>query len=107
VLAGVPPDAGILDKEIFGPVAPTVRFSSADEVIAQANNTGYGLVSCLYSADLCRSPRAAEALEAGMIGINRGVVPDPVAPFGAVKQPGVGHEGLLEFSEMKYIAVDW
>jgi succinate-semialdehyde dehydrogenase/glutarate-semialdehyde dehydrogenase len=111
VLDGVPPDAGILDQEIFGPVAPMVRFSSEDEVIARANDTEFGLVSYLYSADLRRSLRVAEALEAGMVGINRGAVSDPAAPFGGVKQSGLGreggHEGLLEFSEMKYIAVDW
>jgi succinate-semialdehyde dehydrogenase/glutarate-semialdehyde dehydrogenase len=111
VLSDVPSDAGILDKEIFGPVAPMVRFSSEDEVIALANNTEYGLVSYLYSGDLRRSLRVAEALEAGMVGINRGIVSDPAAPFGGVKQSGIGreggHEGLLEFSEMKYIAVDW
>jgi succinate-semialdehyde dehydrogenase/glutarate-semialdehyde dehydrogenase len=111
VLSDVPPDAGILDKEIFGPVAPMVRFSSEDEVIAQANDTEYGLVSYVYSADLRRALRVADALEAGMIGVNRGVVSDPAAPFGGVKQSGIGreggHEGLLEFSEMKYIAVDW
>jgi succinate-semialdehyde dehydrogenase/glutarate-semialdehyde dehydrogenase len=111
VLSEVPPDAGILDQEIFGPVAPMVRFSSEDEVIGLANDTEYGLVSYLYSGDLRRSLRVAEALEAGMVGINRGIVSDPAAPFGGVKQSGIGreggHEGLLEFSEMKYIAVDW
>jgi succinate-semialdehyde dehydrogenase / glutarate-semialdehyde dehydrogenase len=111
VLSEVPPDAGILDKEIFGPVAPMVRFTSEDEVIGLANDTEYGLVSYLYSADLRRSLRVAEALEAGMVGINRGIVSDPAAPFGGVKQSGIGreggHEGLLEFSEIKYIAVDW
>jgi succinate-semialdehyde dehydrogenase / glutarate-semialdehyde dehydrogenase len=111
VLSDVPPDAGILDEEIFGPVAPMVRFSTEDEVIGLANDTEYGLVSYLYSGDLRRSLRVAEALEAGMVGINRGIVSDPAAPFGGVKQSGIGreggHEGLLEFSEMKYIAVDW
>jgi succinate-semialdehyde dehydrogenase / glutarate-semialdehyde dehydrogenase len=111
VLSEVPQDAGILDEEIFGPVAPVVRFTSEDEVIGLANDTQYGLVSYLYSADLRRSLRVAEALEAGMVGINRGIVSDPAAPFGGVKQSGIGreggHEGLLEFSEIKYIAVDW
>ncbi|HEX4059625.1 MAG TPA: NAD-dependent succinate-semialdehyde dehydrogenase [Streptosporangiaceae bacterium] len=111
VLSEVPPDADILSQEIFGPVAPMVRFSSEDEVIGLANDTEFGLVSYLYSADLRRSLRVAEALEAGMVGINRGIVSDPAAPFGGVKQSGVGreggHEGLLEFSEIKYIAVDW
>jgi succinate-semialdehyde dehydrogenase / glutarate-semialdehyde dehydrogenase len=111
VLDSVPPGAGILSEEIFGPVAPIVRFSDAEEAIALANNTEYGLVSYLYSGDLRRALRAAEALEAGMVGINRGVVSDPAAPFGGVKQSGLGregaHEGLLEFTETKYIAVDW
>lgn len=111
VLDGVAPDAGILAAEIFGPVAPMVRFGSEEEVISLANDTEYGLVSYLYSRDLRRSLRVAEALEAGMVGINRGIVSDPAAPFGGVKQSGIGreggHEGLLEFSEVKYIAVEW
>jgi succinate-semialdehyde dehydrogenase/glutarate-semialdehyde dehydrogenase len=111
VLADVPSDAGILAAEIFGPVAPMVRFTAEDEVIGLANDTEYGLVSYLYSGDLRRCLRVAEALEAGMVGINRGIVSDPAAPFGGVKQSGIGreggHHGLLEFSETKYIAVDW
>ena len=111
VLDGVPAGAGILSEEIFGPVAPIVRFTDADEAIALANDTEYGLVSYLYSGDLRRALRVAEALEAGMVGINRGVVSDPAAPFGGVKQSGLGregaHEGLLEYTETKYIAVDW
>ena len=111
VLDDVPAGAGILSEEIFGPVAPIVRFSAEDEAIRLANNTEYGLVSYLYSGDLRRSLRVAEALEAGMVGINRGVVSDLAAPFGGVKQSGLGregaHEGLLEYTETKYIAVDW
>jgi succinate-semialdehyde dehydrogenase/glutarate-semialdehyde dehydrogenase len=111
VLDSVPADAGILSEEIFGPVAPIVRFSETDEAIALANNTEYGLVSYLYSGNLALALRTAEALEAGMVGINRGVVSDPAAPFGGVKQSGLGregaHEGLLEYTETKYIAVDW
>jgi succinate-semialdehyde dehydrogenase/glutarate-semialdehyde dehydrogenase len=111
VLDDVPADAGILSEEIFGPVAPIVRFSDQSQAIELANNTEYGLVSYLYSQDLRRALQVAEALEAGMIGINRGVVSDPAAPFGGVKQSGLGregaHEGLLEFTETKYIAVDW
>ena len=111
VLDSVPVGAGILNHEIFGPVAPIVRFSDPDEAIALANATEYGLVSYVYSGDLRRALQAAEALEAGMVGINRGVVSDPAAPFGGVKQSGLGregaHEGLLEFTETKYIAVDW
>ncbi len=111
VLDAVAPGSGILGTEIFGPVAPIVRFAAEDEAIALANDTEYGLVSYLYSADLRRCLRVAEALEAGMIGINRGVVSDPAAPFGGVKQSGIGregaHDGLLEYTETKYIAVDW
>jgi len=111
VLDDVPPTAGILNEEIFGPVAPIVRFTDTDQAIAMANNTEYGLVSYLYAADLRRALQVAEQLEAGMVGINRGVVSDPAAPFGGVKQSGLGreggHEGLLEFTETKYIAVDW
>jgi succinate-semialdehyde dehydrogenase / glutarate-semialdehyde dehydrogenase len=111
VIDNVPPDASILAQEIFGPVAPIVRFTDTDQAIAAANSTEYGLVSYLYTADLRRALQVAEALEAGMIGINRGVVSDPAAPFGGVKQSGLGreggHQGLLEFTETKYIAVDW
>jgi succinate-semialdehyde dehydrogenase/glutarate-semialdehyde dehydrogenase len=111
VLDQVPRDAGILSEEIFGPVAPIVRFSDADEAVTLANSTEYGLVAYLYSRDLRRALRVAEALESGMVGINRGVVSDPAAPFGGVKQSGLGregaHDGLLEFTETKYVAVDW
>jgi succinate-semialdehyde dehydrogenase/glutarate-semialdehyde dehydrogenase len=111
VLDDVPPDAGILSEEIFGPVAPIVRFTDTDEAISLANSTEYGLVSYLYTRDLRRALQVAEALESGMVGINRGVVSDPAAPFGGVKQSGLGreggHDGLLEFTETKYIAVDW
>ncbi len=111
VLDNVPRDAGILGEEIFGPVAPVVRFTDQADAIARANDTEYGLVSYLYTSDLRRALQVAEALEAGMIGINRGVVSDPAAPFGGVKQSGLGreggHDGLLEFTETKYIAVDW
>ena len=111
VLDQVPRDSGILSEEIFGPVAPIVRFSDADEAVTLANSTEYGLVAYLYSRDLRRALRVAEALESGMVGINRGVVSDPAAPFGGVKQSGLGregaHDGLLEFTETKYVAVDW
>jgi succinate-semialdehyde dehydrogenase / glutarate-semialdehyde dehydrogenase len=111
VLDRVPAGAGILSEEIFGPVAPIVRFTDPEEAIMLANSTEYGLVSYVYSNDLRRALRVAEALEAGMVGINRGVVSDPAAPFGGVKQSGLGregsHDGLLEYTETKYIAVDW
>jgi succinate-semialdehyde dehydrogenase / glutarate-semialdehyde dehydrogenase len=111
VLDQVAQDSRILREEIFGPVAPVVRFSSQPEAIALANATEYGLVSYVYTRDLRRGMQVSEALEAGMVGINRGVVSDPAAPFGGVKQSGLGreggHEGLREFTETKYIAVDW
>jgi succinate-semialdehyde dehydrogenase/glutarate-semialdehyde dehydrogenase len=111
VLGDVPPDAPILGTEIFGPVAPVVRFRDEADVIRWANDTEYGLVSYLYTADLRRALRVSEALETGMVGVNRGIVSDPAAPFGGVKQSGIGreggHDGLLEFTESKYIAVDW
>ena len=111
VLGDVPPDAPILRTEIFGPVAPVVRFRDEADAIRMANDTEYGLVSYLYTADLRRALRVSEALEAGMVGVNRGIVSDPAAPFGGVKQSGIGreggHDGLLEFTESKYIAVDW
>jgi succinate-semialdehyde dehydrogenase/glutarate-semialdehyde dehydrogenase len=111
VLGDVPPDAPILGTEIFGPVAPVVRFRDEADVIRWANDTEYGLVSYLYTTDLSRALRVSEALETGMVGVNRGIVSDPAAPFGGVKQSGIGreggHDGLLEFLESKYVAVDW
>lgn len=111
VLGDVPPDSEILREEIFGPVAPVVTFDSEDQVIALANATEFGLVSYLYSGDLKKGLRIAERLECGMIGLNRGLVSDPAAPFGGVKQSGLGreggHEGILEYSESKYIATAW
>jgi succinate-semialdehyde dehydrogenase/glutarate-semialdehyde dehydrogenase len=111
VLDRVPRDARILKEEIFGPVAPIVEFEHEREGIELANATEYGLVSYLYTRDLRQGMRVSEQLEAGMIGLNRGIVSDPSAPFGGVKQSGLGregaHDGLLEFLEKKYIAVDW
>ena len=111
VLAEVPGDAPILREEIFGPVAPVVTFDDTDEVIRQANDTEHGLVAYVYTGDLRHGLQVAEALESGMVGLNRGLVSDPAAPFGGVKQSGVGreggHEGLLEFTESKYIAAEW
>jgi succinate-semialdehyde dehydrogenase / glutarate-semialdehyde dehydrogenase len=108
---GVPPTSAILGTEIFGPVAPVVRFADEADAIRWANDTEYGLVSYLYTADLRRALRVSEALETGMVGVNRGIVSDPAAPFGGVKQSGLGreggHEGLLEFTETKYVAVEW
>ena len=111
VLTGVPDDALILREEIFGPVAPIVVFDTEYEAIAMANDTEYGLVAYLYTQDLARGLRVSEALESGMIGLNRALVSDPAAPFGGVKQSGLGreggHDGLLEYLESKYIALTW
>jgi succinate-semialdehyde dehydrogenase / glutarate-semialdehyde dehydrogenase len=111
VLAGVPAGAPVLTEEIFGPVAPVVTFDREDEAIGLANATEYGLVSYVCTGDLSRGLRVAEALDSGMVGLNRGVVSDPAAPFGGTKQSGIGreggHEGMLEFTESKYIAVEW
>ncbi len=101
----------ILSTEIFGPIAPVVRFETDDEAIELANDTIYGLAAYVYSSDLARAMGAAEAIEAGMVGVNRGVMSDPAAPFGGMKQSGQGregsHEGMMEFLETKYIAADW
>jgi succinate-semialdehyde dehydrogenase/glutarate-semialdehyde dehydrogenase len=111
VLDEVPAESAILREEIFGPVAPIVRFDDVAEAIALANDTEYGLVSYVYTRDLAAGLRICEALESGMVGLNRGVVSDPAAPFGGVKQSGLGreggHEGLLEYTEAKYIATEW
>jgi succinate-semialdehyde dehydrogenase/glutarate-semialdehyde dehydrogenase len=111
VLTGVGSDDPILQHEIFGPVAPIVTFESDEEAIELANSTDDGLASYLYSGDLGRSLRVAEAIEAGMVGVNRGLISDPAAPFGGVKMSGIGreggHEGMLEFLETKYIAASW
>ncbi len=111
VLTDVRPDASILKGEIFAPVAPLVPFDTEEEVLAQANDTVHGLAAYVYSGDLSRALRVAERLETGMVGVNRGFISDPAAPFGGVKQSGLGregaHEGMLEFMESKYVAVDW
>jgi succinate-semialdehyde dehydrogenase/glutarate-semialdehyde dehydrogenase len=111
VLVDVPPDADLLGEEIFGPVAPIVAFDTEDEAVALANATEYGLVAYVYTRDLARGMRVSERIESGMIALNRGLVSDPAAPFGGVKQSGLGregaHHGLLEFMEAKYIATNW
>ncbi len=109
VLTGVPRDAKMADQEIFGPVAPLTPFDSEAEVIAAANDTEYGLVSYVFTNDLRRALRVAEALESGMVGLNQGVVSNPAAPFGGIKQSGLGREGgaigIDEFLETKYIGI--
>jgi succinate-semialdehyde dehydrogenase/glutarate-semialdehyde dehydrogenase len=111
VLTGVPREARMSDEEIFGPVAPLTPFMSEDDVIAAANDTEYGLVAYVFTNDLRRALRVAEALETGMVGLNQGVVSNPAAPFGGVKQSGLGREGgaagIDEFLETKYVGIAW
>jgi succinate-semialdehyde dehydrogenase/glutarate-semialdehyde dehydrogenase len=111
VLANVPDNAKMLNEEIFGPVASLQSFNSEDEVIHRANDTEYGLVAYLYTKDITRGLRVSEKLDFGMVGLNRGLVSDPAAPFGGMKQSGIGregaHEGLMEFLETQYISVTW
>ncbi len=109
VLAGVPEDARLLREEIFGPVAPVATFSSEQDALAAANRTEYGLVAYVYTRDLDRAFRVCEGIEAGMVGLNQGVVSNPAAPFGGVKQSGFGREGgfegIGEYLETKYVAM--
>ncbi len=111
VLSCVPKESNMLKEEIFGPVAPIVTFSDDDEAIAAANDTEYGLIAYLFSGNLGRGMAVAERIDAGMVGVNRGLVSDPAAPFGGVKQSGLGregsHDGLHEYMEKKYIGVEW
>jgi succinate-semialdehyde dehydrogenase/glutarate-semialdehyde dehydrogenase len=111
VISDVPRDARVFHEEIFGPVAPIARFEGVDEAVALANATEFGLVSFVHTRDLAKALRVAERVESGMVGINRGVVSDPAAPFGGWKQSGIGregaHDGLLEYLQTKYIAASW
>jgi succinate-semialdehyde dehydrogenase/glutarate-semialdehyde dehydrogenase len=109
VLADVPADARALREEIFGPVAPVTAFSTEEQAVSAANATEYGLVAYLYTRDLARTFRVAEAIDAGMVGVNQGIVSNPAAPFGGVKQSGFGREGgfegIGEYLETKYVAL--
>ncbi|MDH4870010.1 NAD-dependent succinate-semialdehyde dehydrogenase [Pseudomonas sp. BN515] len=109
VLTGVAPGMQLLDEEIFGPVAPLVRFSSDEEVVRLANDTLYGLAAYFYSRDIGRVWKIAEQLEYGMVGINTGLISNEVAPFGGVKQSGLGREGskygIEDYLEMKYLCL--
>jgi len=111
VLSNVTEDAECVRDEIFGPVAAIQTFTDQDEVIARANDTEYGLVAYVFSEDFKRALQVCEQLEYGMVGLNRGLVSDPAAPFGGVKQSGLGreggHEGMLEFMETQYISASW
>ncbi|WP_249009555.1 NAD-dependent succinate-semialdehyde dehydrogenase [Conexibacter sp. DBS9H8] len=109
VLAGVPSDSRLLSEEIFGPVAPVSSFETEEEAIQAANATEFGLVAYVYTRDITRALRVSEALETGMIGLNQGLVSNPAAPFGGVKQSGFGREGgpegIDEYLETKYVAI--
>ncbi len=110
VLTDIPDDAELLQEEIFGPVAPVKGFADEDEAIAAANNTEYGLVAYVFTNDLKRALRVCEKLDTGMIGLNQGIVSNAQAPFGGVKQSGFGreggYEGIEEYLETKYVAVN-
>ena len=109
VLADVPGDAALLAEEIFGPVAPVTRFSTTEQAIERANDSPYGLVAYAYTRDLSTALRLAEQLDTGMVGINRGVVSNPAAPFGGVKHSGFGREGgtegIEEYLETRYVGI--
>ena len=96
MLGDVPEDARLLTEEIFGPVAPVRAFDTEEEAIAAANDTEFGLVAYLFTSDLKRALRVVERLETGMVGLNQGIVSNPAAPFGGVKQSGFGREGGYE-----------
>jgi succinate-semialdehyde dehydrogenase / glutarate-semialdehyde dehydrogenase len=110
VLADVPQDANLLSEEIFGPVAPVKGFTSEDEAVAAANDTEFGLVAYVYTSDVKRALRVVERLETGMVGLNQGIVSNPAAPFGGIKQSGFGREGgpegIEEYLETKYVAIN-
>lgn len=111
VLSNVPETADCVHDEIFGPVAAIQTFTDQDDIIRRANDTEYGLVAYVFSEDFKRAMQVCERLEYGMVGLNRGLVSDPAAPFGGTKQSGLGreggHEGMLEFMETQYISASW
>ena len=109
IITGATQDMLFSKEETFGPLAPLFKFDTVDEVIAMANDTIFGLAAYFYARDLSRVTKVAEALEYGMVGINTGLISTEVAPFGGVKQSGLGregsHHGIDEFMEMKYLCV--
>lgn len=111
VLSNVPETADCVHDEIFGPVAAIQTFTDPEDAIARANATEYGLVAYVFSGDFKRGLQICERLDYGMVGLNRGLVSDPAAPFGGTKQSGLGreggHEGMLEFLETQYISASW
>ncbi len=111
VIGGLSADAAILTDEVFGPVAPVKTFATEEEALASANATEYGLAAYVYTRDLGRAFRTIEGLETGMVGLNRGVISNPAAPFGGIKQSGFGREGgfegIEEYLETKYVGMDF
>ena len=111
VLVDVPADADIVANEIFGPVAPIITWTDEAEMLRLVNASEFGLAAYVFAGELQRAMRIGEAIDAGMIGINRGLVSDPSAPFGGMKQSGLGREGaragLEEFTETQYLSIDW
>lgn len=110
VVTGIAPGARLLREEIFGPVAPVMAFDDAEEAIASANDTDQGLVGYVYTNDVARALRCTDRLQTGMVGLNRGLVSDPAAPFGGIKSSGFGREGgaagIDEYLQIKYLAMD-
>ena len=108
-MTGVTPDMLVANEETFGPLAPLFRFDTEEEVIRRANDTIYGLASYFYSRDIGRITRVQEQLEYGMVGVNTGLISNEMAPFGGVKQSGLGregsHHGIDDYMELKYICL--
>ncbi len=111
VMSNVSMDSDCVRDEIFGPVAAIQTFTEVEDVIRRANDTEYGLVAYVFTENLKKGLQVCERLDFGMVGLNRGLVSDPAAPFGGTKQSGLGreggHDGMLEFIEKKYISVAW
>ena len=109
VLTGITTDMLVAHEETFGPVAPLFRFDTEEEAVAMANDTEFGLASYFYTRDLGRVWRVSEALEYGMVGINSGIISNEIAPFGGVKESGMGREGsshgINEYLEIKYLCM--
>ena len=109
ILTGVRSDMRVFREEIFGPVAPLVKFDTDDEAVELANDTEYGLAAYFYSRDICRVWRMAERLDYGIVGINEGIISNEAAPFGGMKASGIGREGskygMDEYLEVKYLCM--
>ncbi len=110
MLTNVTADARLRQEEIFAPVAPITTFSSEEEALAAANQTEYGLVAYVYTRDLSRALRVIEQLDTGLVGLNKGIVSNPAAPFGGIKHSGFGREGgregIDEYLEVKHVAIE-